>query len=416
MRRMLFRVLGMVVTANAWLMSGLQSFDEVTWDGPWVFGVSGLTQPLPALDNSRGQRTNGPVPIRLDDGSTGALRVESQPCTRPEECAPFDCGCALEHDSYWIIVTGADGRTVARLHLWAAYGKFQIVPVELVDGIGDELLIVRVPAQASPPIGYDLKIWKVAAKTPVDLGGLDRVAGLLGARPIGCARWRTNLLIDQSQAKPRVIGLRHVLGSSTGCSIDPDEVSPIADMRRDRALSFDANRGRYMQGAPQQGPCAPISPGAAVSEVGAFSNMRFTAEHAYGETVLLWRAGICVFGLFSSSQGLQGDTPIGELQDVIYSPESGALKFTAKLTMGVIAGPGSATAQPSRDLFTFDGRLDVSGLTGSLQHITQLGPSPARTVVLNASARDAALMRAPGTYRAWREKWEPVLIRRGPRW
>lgn len=39
------------------------------------------------------------------------------------------------------------------MHLWAAYGMFDIVPVNLVDGPGDELVIVRVPLHESPPIG-----------------------------------------------------------------------------------------------------------------------------------------------------------------------------------------------------------------------------------------------------------------------
>jgi hypothetical protein len=44
-----------------------------------------------------------------------------------------------------------------------AYGKFQIVPVDLVDGVGDELVVVRVPNHSSPPIRCDMKIWKLSA-------------------------------------------------------------------------------------------------------------------------------------------------------------------------------------------------------------------------------------------------------------
>jgi hypothetical protein len=171
-----------------------------------------------------------------------------------------------------------------------------------------------------------------------------------------------------------------------------------------------------LQGASQPDPCATIAPGASISEVGAFSNMRYTEEHAYGETVLVWRTENCIFGLFESSNGLQGDTPIGELQDVTHNLNTGALKFAVKLTMGVIAGPTSPTEQPSRDLFTFDGTLGPSGVTGALIHATQLGPRPARGIVLTASVRDAEFMRGSATYEAWREKWEPILKRRGPKW
>src|SRR6185503_3067040 len=104
-------------------------------------------------------------------------------------------------------VTDGRGGLVARMHLWAAYGKFQIVPIDLVDGPGDELLIVRVPAHASPPVGYDLKIWKIGQTKPVELGGSERVANLLITFPIGCARWRTFLSIDSTEAKPRSIAL-----------------------------------------------------------------------------------------------------------------------------------------------------------------------------------------------------------------
>ena len=172
----------------------------------------------------------------------------------------------------------------------------------------------------------------------------------------------------------------------------------------------------YSQPASQSNPCAPIVPTAPISEIGAFSNMRYTEEHEYGETVLLWRSGDCIFGLFESAQGLQGDTPIGELQDVTYNPNTGALKFAAKLTLGVIAGPASPP-QPSRDLFTFDGNLGPARLTGALIHATPLDPRPpARKIVLTASTRGAEFIRGSATYRAWRQKWDPILKRRGPKW
>ena len=173
----------------------------------------------------------------------------------------------------------------------------------------------------------------------------------------------------------------------------------------------------YLQGGSQANACATIAHTALISEIGAFSNMRYTEEHAYGETVLLWRSGNCIFGLFESAQGLQGDTPIGELQDVTHNPNTGGLRFSAKLTLGVIAGPTSPTPQPSRDLFTFEGTLGATRLIGPLIHATQLDPRPpARTIVLTASAREAGFMRGSATYGAWREKWEPILKRRGPKW
>ena len=134
----------------------------------------------------------------------------------------------------------------------------------------------------------------------------------------------------------------------------------------------------YSQESPQSDACARIAPSAPMSEAGAFSNMRYTEEHAYGETVFLWRSGNCIVGLFESAQGLQGDTPIGELQDVTHNANTGELKFSAKLTLGVIAGPGTSE-QPSRDLFTFDGTVGPARLTGALIHATQVDPKTARS-------------------------------------
>jgi len=173
----------------------------------------------------------------------------------------------------------------------------------------------------------------------------------------------------------------------------------------------------YLQQASQSNPCATIAPTVPIAEIGAFSNMRYTAEHAYGETVMLWRAGNCLFGLFESAQGLAGDTPIGELQDVTHDSNTGVLRFSSKLSIGVIVGPASTTPRPSRDLFTFDGTLGATRLTGALIHATQLDSKPpARHIVLTASPRDAEFRRGSATYGEWREKWEPVLKRRGPKW
>jgi hypothetical protein len=145
--------------------------------------------------------------------------------------------------------------------------------------------------------------------------------------------------------------------------------------------------------------------------------MRYTEEHQYGETVLLWRSGNCIFGLFQSAQGLQGDTPIGELQGVTHNPNTGELKFSAKLTLGVLAGPTSPTEQPSRDSFTFVGTLGPGHVTGALTHATQLDARPpARNIVLTASTTDSEIMSRSATYGAWREQWEPILKRRGPKW
>ena len=58
------------------------------------------------------------------------------------------------------------------------------------------------------------------------------------------------------------------------------------------------------------------SPEASLTVVGEFSNMQFTEEHAYGNSVQLWHHGDKLFGFFEASEGLAGDTPAGLLDEV----------------------------------------------------------------------------------------------------
>ncbi len=171
--------------------------------------------------------------------------------------------------------------------------------------------------------------------------------------------------------------------------------------------------------AAQTPECGTIADVATISEVGAFSNMRYTEEHAYGFTVMLWRTGNCLFGLFESSQGLAGDTPIGELRDLKYDRRTGALSFSAKLTTGAVSAAGSTGFEPSRDLFVFDGRLAANAVTGTIADTLQNNPNakPTRSeVVLRTSRGNVESMHGSTTYGEWRREWQPVLQRRGPKW
>ena len=169
----------------------------------------------------------------------------------------------------------------------------------------------------------------------------------------------------------------------------------------------------------QSEPCAAFAPSAPILEVGTFSDMRYTKEHAYGHTVSLWRSGDCLFGIFAWSGGLAGDTSIGELQAVRHDSGTGALAFSARLTIGVFKLPGAAVDQPTHDVFTFGGRLEATRLAGDLIHVNQADPASAAvrtTIVLRAAPRDAPGLPGPATYAAWRDKWRPILMSRGPKW
>src|SRR5258706_2229581 len=116
----------------------------------------------------------------------------------------------------------------------------------------------------------------------------------------------------------------------------------------------------YSSAEAQTGACGAIANSAKIAEVGAFSNMRYTDENAHGYSVMLWRVGNCLLGFFESSEGLAGDTPIGELQDVKSDSKTAKLSFSAKLTMGLVSFKGSNSPEPLRDLFTFDGHLKAT--------------------------------------------------------
>jgi hypothetical protein len=170
--------------------------------------------------------------------------------------------------------------------------------------------------------------------------------------------------------------------------------------------------------SPTQASCRTIPDTARIQSIGRFSDMRYTEEHAYGHAVTLWRAGGCVFGLFESSGGLAGDTPIGLLTDVHYNP-SRALSFAAKLTTGVTNMAGSAAPVASRDLFRFAGRLGSTVLEGRLRRSDQLRPAvePADIhIVLRRIREQDGLFDEAKTYGAWRDAVEPILRFRGPQW
>ncbi len=173
------------------------------------------------------------------------------------------------------------------------------------------------------------------------------------------------------------------------------------------------------QASAQAGRCPTIERAATIERIGAFSNTRYRDEHAYGYSVMLWRAGDCVFGLFESAQGLAEDTPIGELRDVTFDRLSGLLTFSAKLTTGLTTTRGSNALVPAHDLFSFSGTLQADTLRGEISHALANEPGVAvarTTVVLPASSTAAELMLDAASYADWVTAWEPILKRRGPKW
>lgn len=150
--------------------------------------------------------------------------------------------------------------------------------------------------------------------------------------------------------------------------------------------------------------------------LGQFSNYRFTEEHQYGAAVQLWKEGTSIFGLFSYSEGLAGDTPTGMLEKVSYEPVTGRISFSAKLTLGLHFCKDHNNL-PSRDFFSFSGILKGSSISGTLRHADSLHPdqAPTEEIIVLKKIDEASL----GQYRS-QEQWEAamkdILKFRGPKW
>jgi len=222
--------------------------DVDPWDRPWAFVRTAAGTSAPPVFDHGWSRTPSPLDIRLDDGALGILSVVQRQCAKGEDCSPYDCGCTGRNESYWIEVHRRDGRLVARKHLWAAHDRFQIIAVDLVDGIGDELLIARIPAHASPPIGWDLKIWQVEPRMS-EVGNLPHLTRSFPTTPVSCAWWMATLTVESTAPKPRVISLRVELGRTGCCELMAAE-KLVADLRRRHTLQFDGVRQRYVLAGP----------------------------------------------------------------------------------------------------------------------------------------------------------------------
>ena len=228
--------------------AGFAELTDAFWTQPWVVDQRG--SPLSSLRHTR-PFSGEQIAIRLDDGRRGRLRVSVGPCATPAECEPFDCGCPLKDESYWIEIINADGVRIARQHLWAAYGDFDIMPVDLVDGPGDELIIVRVPGHSSPPAGHDMKIWQLRPSKVIDLVVPTAVAGLLESRPMGCARWRAQLIVDSAAQKPRALMQRVEFAmpfssraDAPACGLTAAGKERHAALSRSAALSYGRGPGQ----------------------------------------------------------------------------------------------------------------------------------------------------------------------------
>ena len=153
--------------------------------------------------------------------------------------------------------------------------------------------------------------------------------------------------------------------------------------------------------------------------VGAFSNMEFTEEHAYGSRLELWTCGSEFMGLFMFSEGLAGDTPAGLLEKLQYDSTSKGLSFEARLTTGV-RYRGPRKEDPTHDLFVFVGTLQDSSVDGMLKRFDKLEPTHPpvveKVVLKKVSEDDLGKTLGIKTLHDWKAYTQTILKYRGPKW
>ena len=224
------------------LPAGFVERDSVGWSGPWVFRAGGGTDTaLPWVGLRSGRRS---LPIHLDDGRGATVHIEEGECKPGQTCASDDC-CSISlapSDSLWLVADDSSGRSLFREHFWAPYQDVEVVPVDLVDGPGDEVMIVRTWAHASPAVGFALEIWKVGGSRPVELSGRVIVGAWLTTWR---TNWRADLVVDPTQPKPRAIGVRRTFGALDCEPLTASDRAAAAALGRASALVFDRASGKY---------------------------------------------------------------------------------------------------------------------------------------------------------------------------
>jgi hypothetical protein len=144
-------------------------------------------------------------------------------------------------------------------------------------------------------------------------------------------------------------------------------------------------------------PPQPASDGP-VRALGHFSNMRYTEEHAYGYSLLLWRQGDRIFGLLLIAHGMQADFPTAPLENVRFDPKTGRLSF-------------EATQHGS---YRFTGALQRRLVSGLLEFTFQDLPPTMERVRLRRDREASELLSDYRDFAAWKAYADAALKRSRP--
>ncbi len=163
---------------------------------------------------------------RLDDGSTATIRIREATSRQQGH---------LQGDDYVLDIAVPAGAPV-QIPLWASYGRLAVALADLVNGAGDEILVVSQHGRGSPLFAPVLQVWSISRGQTQRIGEF-QVGGFIDT----CAWWRDKVVVLEGE-KPRSVRLDREVESS-GCPESADVKSALHAPGRD--LRWSAASGRF---------------------------------------------------------------------------------------------------------------------------------------------------------------------------
>jgi hypothetical protein len=145
--------------------------------------------------------------------------------------------------------------------------------------------------------------------------------------------------------------------------------------------------------------------------LGSFSSLRQDSEHCNGYSVELWRFGTSVRGLLHMCAGLTGDIRTGTISTGSYDQRSGMVSFAANLSLGMdYVKDGGET--PSKDHFSFVGKLTDDSLVGKLEKTDEVYPNRKPRMISVRLKRQPEKLPSYSTYEDWAREVEKAATER----
>jgi hypothetical protein len=154
---------------------------------------------------------------------------------------------------------------------------------------------------------------------------------------------------------------------------------------------------------------------------GSWSNVEVSESeypHASGFELTLWRYKRELVGYLSQYVGPVSDPPIGRVQNLVLNENTGAISFTAKMTLGVIYSAEEKKWVPSKDLYSFVGDMKKDRIVGTFDSHFKKGEEKGKVkeeVILKGGIGTNEFWDSK-TYEQWKEFYAPIVKYRGPKW